>query len=77
MPAHGPGSPSDRRIGDTADRTGSASRAPLLGTRLLAWRNLSHDRARCIATLIGVGFALAVPGIGSVGKLMLPFGFWK
>lgn len=102
----------------------------LIGTSLLAWRNLSHDRARFIVTLIGVGFAvllmgvelgllvgfarttsglvdhsraalwitpagttnvdiagrlderrrfqaLAVPGVASVGKLMLQFGFWK
>ncbi|HET9031707.1 MAG TPA: ABC transporter permease [Dokdonella sp.] len=102
----------------------------LLGTSLLAWRNLSHDRARFIVTLIGVGFAvllmgvelgllvgfarttsglvdhsnadlwitpagttnvdiagrlderrrfqaLAVPGVASVGKLMMQFAFWK
>jgi putative ABC transport system permease protein len=108
----------------------SEFRAPLLGTSLLAWRNLSHDRARFVVTLIGVGFAvllmgvelgllvgfarttsglvdhanadlwitpagttnvdiagrlderrrfqaLAVPGVASVGKLMLQFGFWK
>lgn len=110
--------------------TGPEPRVPLLGTSLLAWRNLSHDRARFIVTLIGVGFsvllmgvelgllvgfarttsglvdhshadlwitpagttnvdiagrlderrryqALAVPGVASVGKLMLQFGFWK
>lgn len=110
--------------------TGPGIRTPLLGTSLLAWRNLSHDRARFIVTLIGVGFsvllmgvelgllvgfarttsglvdhsradlwiapagttnvdiagrlderrrfqALAVPGVASVGKLMLQFGFWK
>ena len=102
----------------------------LLGTSLLAWRNLSHDRGRFIVTLIGVGFAvllmgvelgllvgfarttsglvdhssvelwitpagttnvdiagrlderrrfqaLAVPGVASVGKLMMQFAFWK
>ena len=35
----------------------------LIGTSLLAWRNLSHDRARFIVTLIGVGFAVLLMGV--------------
>lgn len=35
----------------------------LLGTSLLAWRNLSHDRARFIVTLVGVSFAVLLMGV--------------
>ncbi|MEO7013278.1 MAG: ABC transporter permease, partial [Dokdonella sp.] len=40
-----------------------ASKPALMGTSLLAWRNLSHDRARFIVTLIGVGFAVLLMGV--------------
>ena len=43
--------------------TGPEPRVPLLGTSLLAWRNLSHDRARFIVTLIGVGFSVLLMGV--------------
>lgn len=33
------------------------------GTSLLAWRNLSHDRARFIVTLVGVLFAVLLMGV--------------
>ena len=32
------------------------------GTTLLAWRNLSHDRTRFIATLIGIAFSVVLMG---------------
>lgn len=33
------------------------------GTSLLAWRNLSHDRARFVVTLVGVLFAVLLMGV--------------
>ncbi|MBN8727063.1 MAG: ABC transporter permease [Xanthomonadales bacterium] len=38
--------------------------APVLlpGTSLLAWRNLSHDRTRLIATLVGIAFSVVLMG---------------
>ena len=41
----------------------TAGKPALIGTNLLAWRNLSHDRARFIVTLIGVGFAVLLMGV--------------
>lgn len=35
---------------------------PAPGTTLLAWRNLSHDRTRFIATLIGIAFSVVLMG---------------
>ena len=32
------------------------------GTSLLAWRNLSHDRTRFIATLVGIAFSVVLMG---------------
>lgn len=37
--------------------------APFVGTTLLAWRNLSHDRARFVVTLVGVLFAVLLMGV--------------
>lgn len=34
----------------------------LPGTTLLAWRNLSHDRTRLIATLLGIAFSVVLMG---------------
>lgn len=36
---------------------------PLSGTLLLAWRNLTHERGRFAATLVGVVFSVALMGI--------------
>jgi hypothetical protein len=38
-------------------------RWPISGTLLLAWRNLTHERTRFAATLIGVVFSVALMGI--------------
>lgn len=35
----------------------------IAGTSLLAWRNLSHDRARFVVTLVGVLFAVLLMGV--------------
>lgn len=35
---------------------------PAPGTSLLAWRNLSHDRTRFIATLVGIAFSVVLMG---------------
>ncbi|MBL8297486.1 MAG: ABC transporter permease [Rhodanobacteraceae bacterium] len=37
--------------------------ARVSGTSLLAWRNLSHDRARFVVTLVGVLFAVLLMGV--------------
>ncbi|WP_257387799.1 ABC transporter permease [Tahibacter caeni] len=37
--------------------------ADMSGTSLLAWRNLSHDRARFVVTLVGVLFAVLLMGV--------------
>ena len=34
-----------------------------VGTSLLAWRNLAHDRARFIVTLIGIVFSVVLMGV--------------
>lgn len=39
-----------------------ASRHLLPGTSMLAWRNLSHDRARFVGTLVGIVFAVVLMG---------------
>lgn len=36
--------------------------APLPGTTLLAWRNLVHDRARFLGTLVGIVFSVVLMG---------------
>ncbi len=45
----------------------------LPGTSLLAWRNLAHDRARFIVTLIGIVFSVVLMGV----QLGLLVGFAK
>lgn len=35
----------------------------LPGTTLLAWRNLAHDRARFIVTLVGIAFSVVLMGV--------------
>jgi putative ABC transport system permease protein len=39
-----------------------ASRHRLPGTSMLAWRNLAHDRARLVGTLVGIVFAVVLMG---------------
>jgi len=39
------------------------ARAALPGTTLLAWRNLVHDRARFVVTLIGIVFSVVLMGV--------------
>lgn len=41
----------------------AARRTPPAGTTLLAWRNLTHDRARFVVTLVGVLFAVVLMGV--------------
>lgn len=41
------------------------------GTSLLAWRNLSHDRTRLVATLVGIAFSVVLMG----AQLALLIGF--
>ncbi len=43
--------------------SGGAERPPWPGTTLLAWRNLAHDQARFLVTLIGVLFAVLLMGV--------------
>lgn len=43
--------------------TVAAARPPPAGTTLLAWRNLAHDRARFVVTLVGVLFAVLLMGV--------------
>ncbi len=43
----------------------------LPGTTLLAWRNLSHDRTRFVATLVGIAFSVVLMG----AQLALLIGF--
>ena len=38
------------------------SRQLLPGTSMLAWRNLAHDRARFVGTLVGIVFAVVLMG---------------
>lgn len=45
--------------------------ALLPGTTLLAWRNLSHERTRLIATLVGIAFSVVLMG----AQLALLIGF--
>ncbi|HET7843496.1 MAG TPA: ABC transporter permease [Xanthomonadales bacterium] len=35
----------------------------LPGTTLLAWRNLAHDRARFVVTLVGIAFSVVLMGV--------------
>ncbi|MBI2381110.1 MAG: ABC transporter permease [Gammaproteobacteria bacterium] len=46
-------------------------RPPLPGTSLLAWRNLVHERARFIVTLVGILFSVVLMGIQ--GGLLIGF----
>lgn len=39
------------------------ARHALPGTSLLAWRNLAHDRARFIVTLVGIVFSVVLMGV--------------
>lgn len=43
--------------------TGVVARARLPGTTLLAWRNLAHDRARFVVTLVGIVFSVVLMGV--------------
>jgi putative ABC transport system permease protein len=59
-----------------AARAGKASwlsAHTLPGTSLLAWRNLAHDRARFIVTLVGIVFSVVLMGV----QLGLLVGFAK
>ncbi|UXI68510.1 ABC transporter permease [Tahibacter amnicola] len=47
----------------TLPLVGGRSRALPAGTTLLAWRNLAHDRARFVVTLVGVLFAVLLMGV--------------
>ena len=42
---------------------GPLSRHRLPGTSLLAWRNLAHDRARFVITLVGIVFSVVLMGV--------------
>jgi len=39
------------------------ARTTLPGTTLLAWRNLAHDRARFVVTLVGIAFSVVLMGV--------------
>lgn len=54
-------------------RVGFVRAHALPGTSLLAWRNLAHDRARFIVTLIGIVFSVVLMGV----QLGLLVGFAK
>lgn len=47
----------------SAARPHRLQRMLLPGTTLLAWRNLSHDRTRLVATLLGIAFSVVLMGV--------------